>query len=161
MLAPSLAVASIRLRPVPPVVMEEDIRQDLVLEALRVLDKGTLPQDPRWIPRHITLRATQAVARRLAKEKGRQERQASLDDECADELRAATETGLPAPATHNVRPRAHNVRRASTIEGIAHVHMRSRGVMRTRARIAVNRGDELMNTASDHLHPRRQEKGDS
>ncbi len=160
-LAPSLVAASIRLQPVPPVITEEDIRQDLVFEAFRALASGALPRDPRWIARHITLRATQAVARHLATEKRRQSHQVSFDADSTDQVEAARRAQPRIQRTQNVRPRAHNVCRQSTIRGTAHVHMRSRGAVRTEPATTANREDALMNTAIDHLRPRHREKGNS
>jgi len=161
MLAPSLVAASMRLQPVPPLLTEEDIRQDLVLEALRALARGTLPRDPRWMARHITLRSTQAVARHLALEKRRQDHQVRLNEDSADQVEAAQRTRRRIPRAQNAHPCAQNVRRESTNKAADHVHMRSRGAVRTSARTAMNREDELMNTASDRQRPRRQKGGDS
>ena len=162
MLAPLLVAASTRLQPVPPVVSEEDIRQDLVFEALRALAAGTLPRDPRWIPRHVTLRAMQAVARHLAMEKRRQDHQVPLDEDAADQVEAAQKGRPRIPRTENVRRRAQNVRCEGSYRVTTHVHKRSRAAVSTRARISHDpRKEELMNTASNHLHPWGREGGDS
>ncbi len=162
MLAPSLVAASIRLRPVPPVVTEDDIRQDLAVEALRVFAAGSLPRDPRWIPRHVTLRATQAVARRLAAEGRRQIRQVPLEgDDCPRLPEHVVTTGQPGRHHDDVRPCTHNVRRRGPRIGRSHVHMRSGAMMRERADQNGAPHEELMNTASNRLRPPREERGNS
>lgn len=162
MLAPSLVAASIRLQPVPPMITEEDIRQDLVLEAFRAIAGGSLPRDPRWIPRHVILRATQAVARHLAIEKRRQDRQVPLDEGSADQVEATPRARLRIPHAQRVHPRAQNVRRApsSTAPSMCIGEVGALCAPAAPEPPPTER-TSLMNTASDHGRRQRQGKGAS
>ncbi len=81
LLGPALERRVGRLRPVPPAINTEDIRQQLVVEVLEAALCMPLPENSLLLERAILRRASQAVSRRLGRELRRQQRQELLGDE--------------------------------------------------------------------------------
>ena len=79
LLAPAMLHRLRRLRDEPPVMVEEDIRQQLVLELLHAAAMMPLPNNPAHLKAALLHRANQGVRRKLAREHGRQRRQRSYD----------------------------------------------------------------------------------
>ncbi len=80
LLAPAVERRLGRLRPVPPAISAEDIRQQLLVEVLEAALSMPLPLNPLVLERAILRRASQAVSRRLSRELRRQQRQEPLAD---------------------------------------------------------------------------------
>jgi hypothetical protein len=78
-LAPSLLARLRRLRTEPPVVDDEDIRQQLVMEVLRAAARMPLPKEPSYLRSRLMARANVAVRRWLQREYRRQARQDSFE----------------------------------------------------------------------------------
>jgi hypothetical protein len=68
MLGPLLILAASRLRPLPPAILQEDIEQQLIEEALLAAEHIPLPTSGRWIPRLLVIEAKRQVSRWLAAE---------------------------------------------------------------------------------------------
>jgi hypothetical protein len=68
MLAPMLLLTASRLRPQPPAILQEDIEQQLIEEALLAAKRIPLPVGGRWIPRLLLIEARRQVSRWLAAE---------------------------------------------------------------------------------------------
>jgi len=79
LLAPALLARLQRLRAEPPVMDEEDIRQQLVLELLRAAAAMPLPTENRFLKTALIARANQGVSRWLAREARRQMGQWSFE----------------------------------------------------------------------------------
>jgi hypothetical protein len=79
LLAPALVARIRRLRAELPVVDEEDIRQQLVLELLRAAAAMPLPARDRYLKTALVARANQCVCRWLAREARRQSGQRPFD----------------------------------------------------------------------------------
>jgi hypothetical protein len=79
LLAPALLASLQRLRPHPPVIDAEDLRQQLVLELLRAAAGMPLPTNPSYLRRRLMARANQGVRRRLEREGRRQRGQRSFE----------------------------------------------------------------------------------
>jgi hypothetical protein len=85
MLAPLLVVAASRLRPLPPAILQEDIEQQLIEEALQAAKHMPLPAPGRWIPRLVVIEARKQVSRWLAAEaKTQSELREDLDAGASD-----------------------------------------------------------------------------
>lgn len=78
-LAPALLASLQRLRPYPPVMDAEDIRQQLVVEVLQAAAAMPLPANPNYLRRRLMARANQGVRRWLEREGRRQRGQRSFD----------------------------------------------------------------------------------
>ncbi len=81
LMAPALERGLSRLRPVPPAISAEDVRQQLHMEVLEAALCMPLPTNPAVLERAILRRASQAVSRRLSRELRRQQRQEPVGDE--------------------------------------------------------------------------------
>jgi hypothetical protein len=68
MLGPLLLLTASRLRPQPPAILQEDIEQQLIEEALLAAQRIPLPALGRWIPRLLLIEARRQVSRSLAAE---------------------------------------------------------------------------------------------
>ena len=79
LLAPAMLRRLQRLRDEPPVMVEEDIRQQLVLELLHAAATMPLPNNPAHVKAALLHRANQGVRRKLARERRRQRRQGSYE----------------------------------------------------------------------------------
>ena len=79
LLAPAMLARLQRLRAEPPVMDEEDLRQQLVLEVLRAAAGMPLPENPIYLRSRLMARANQGVWRWLAREGRRQSRQHSFE----------------------------------------------------------------------------------
>ncbi len=79
LLAPAMLHRLRRLRDEPPVMVEEDIRQQLVLELLHAAAMMPLPNNPAHLKAALLHRANQGVRRKLARERRRQRRQGSYE----------------------------------------------------------------------------------
>jgi len=77
--APAMLRRLQRLRAEPPVMVEEDIRQQLVLELLHAVATMPLPSNPGHLKAALLQRANQGVRRKLAREHSRQRSQRSYD----------------------------------------------------------------------------------
>lgn len=75
MLGPALVRAAGRFRAQPPAADEEDIDQQVVMEALRAATIMALPDDCRFVQRRLVFFAMKRVTRWLEREGRRQERQ--------------------------------------------------------------------------------------
>jgi len=80
LMAPALERRLSRLRPVPPAISAEDIRQQLLVEVLEAAVSMPLPPNPLVLEGAILRRASQAVSRRLSRELRRQRSQETLAD---------------------------------------------------------------------------------
>jgi hypothetical protein len=80
LLAPALLASLRRLRPEPPVLTEEDIRQQLVVEVLQAAATMPLPAKLSYLRRRLVARANQGVRRWLERERRRQGRQEPLEE---------------------------------------------------------------------------------
>ncbi len=80
LMAPAVERRLGRLRPLPPAISAEDIRQQLLVEVLEAALSMPLPLNPLVLERAILRRASQAVSRRLSRELRRQQRQEPLAD---------------------------------------------------------------------------------
>jgi hypothetical protein len=78
-LAPGLLAVVQRLRAEPPVMDEEDIRQQLVAEVLWAAAYMPIPKNPAFMRRRLMARANQGVRRRLAREGRRQSSQEPVE----------------------------------------------------------------------------------
>jgi hypothetical protein len=78
-LAPGLLAVVHRLRAEPPVMDEEDIRQELVAEVLCAAAYMPIPKNPTFMRRRLMARANQGVRRRLARERQRQSSQEPVE----------------------------------------------------------------------------------
>jgi hypothetical protein len=78
-LAPGLLALVQRLRAEPPVMDEEDIRQQLVAEVLWAAAYMPIPKNPAFMRRRLMARANQGVRRRLARERQRRSSQQPID----------------------------------------------------------------------------------
>lgn len=78
-LAPGLLAVVQRLRAEPPVMDEEDIRQQLVAEVLWAAAYMPIPKNPAFMRRRLMARANQGVRRRLARERQRQSSQEPME----------------------------------------------------------------------------------
>jgi hypothetical protein len=85
LVAPAVLDSLQRLTPHPPVMDAEDIRQQLVLEVLRVAAGMPLPTNSSYLKRRLMARANQGVRRWLEREGRRQRGQRSFEglDEAA------------------------------------------------------------------------------
>jgi len=72
LLAPALLARIQRLRAEPPVLDEQDVRQQLVLELLRAAATMPLPAEDRYVKAALIARANHGVSRWLAREARRQ-----------------------------------------------------------------------------------------
>lgn len=79
LLAPALLARLQRLRTQPPVMDDEDVRQQLVVELLSAAARMPLPEEPGYLRSRLMARANQGVRRRLQREGRRQARQDSLE----------------------------------------------------------------------------------
>ena len=79
LLAPALLARLQRLRTEPPVIDEQDIRQQLVFELLRAAAKMPLPIEDRYLKTALIARANQGVCRWLAREARRQMNQQPVE----------------------------------------------------------------------------------
>ena len=79
LLAPALLARLQRLRAEPPVMDEEDLRQQLVLEVLRAAAAMPLPANPGYLRSRLMARANQGMWRWLAREGRRQSGQRSFE----------------------------------------------------------------------------------
>lgn len=79
LLAPALLARLQLLRAERPVLDEEDLRQQLVVEVLQAAATVPLPDDARSLKSRLILRASQGVRRRLERERQIQRAQESLD----------------------------------------------------------------------------------
>lgn len=79
LLAPAMLARLQRLRAEPPVMDEEDLRQQLVLEVLRAAAGMPLPENPIYLRSRLMARANQGMWRWLAREGRRQSRQHSFE----------------------------------------------------------------------------------
>jgi hypothetical protein len=79
LLAPAIIHCVTRLRPMPPVLDEDEIRQQFLVELLEAAASIPLPSVPAWQKRAILSRANQAVRRSLTREAMRQGRQRSYE----------------------------------------------------------------------------------
>ena len=79
LLAPAMLARLQRLRAEPPVIDEEDLRQQLVLEVLRAAAGMPLPENPIYLRSRLMARANQGMWRWLAREGRRQSRQHSFE----------------------------------------------------------------------------------
>ena len=79
LLAPAMLARLQRLRAEPPVMDEEDLRQQLVLEVLRAAAGMPLPENPIYLRSRLMARANQGMWRWLAREGRRQSRQQSFE----------------------------------------------------------------------------------
>ena len=80
MLGPALVRGAARLIAKPPVIQEEDIDQQVVLEALRAAAEMPLPDGCRFVQRRLVFWALKPVCRWLEREERRQTRQQSVDN---------------------------------------------------------------------------------
>jgi hypothetical protein len=72
MLGPLLILSASRLRPQPPAILQEDIEQQLIEEALLAAKRIPIQAAGGWIPRLIVIEARRRVSRWLAAEAERQ-----------------------------------------------------------------------------------------
>jgi hypothetical protein len=79
MLAPALVRAAARFQALPPAVDEEDIDQQVVMEALRAAAVMPLPDDCRFVQRRLMWFAMKRVTRWIARENRRQLGQESVE----------------------------------------------------------------------------------
>ena len=79
LLAPALLARLQRLRTERPVMDDEDVRQQLVVELLSAAARMPLPEEPCHLRRRLMARANQGVRRWLQREGRRQARQDSLE----------------------------------------------------------------------------------
>jgi hypothetical protein len=80
MLGPALVRASACLQAVPPAIAEEDVDQEVVLEALRASAQMPLPNNCRFVQRRLVFWAVKPVRRWLERETRRQLAQRDIDD---------------------------------------------------------------------------------
>ena len=107
LLAPALLARLRRLRTEPPVMDDEDIRQQLVMELLSAAAGMPLPTEPSYLRSRLMARANQAVRRWLQRERRRQSRQHSFE--------TREETGsISAPGQ---RPETHDEGHGKSLEG--------------------------------------------
>ena len=78
-LAPALLARLRRLRTEPPVVDDEDIRQQLVMEVLLAAARMPLPKEASYLRSRLMARANVAVRRWLQREYRQQTRQDSFE----------------------------------------------------------------------------------
>jgi hypothetical protein len=78
MLGPALVRAAARFHAQPPAVDEEDIDQEVVMEALRAAAVMPLPDGCRFVQRRLMWFAMKRVTRWLERESRRQLRQESV-----------------------------------------------------------------------------------
>jgi hypothetical protein len=79
LLAPALLARLRRLRTEPPVMDDEDVRQQLVMELLFAAARMPLPEEPGYLRSRLMARANQGVRRWLQREGRRQARQDSFE----------------------------------------------------------------------------------
>jgi hypothetical protein len=79
LMTPAILASLSRLRPQPPVMDEEDLRQHLILQVLSAAAEMPLPADPTYMRRRLMARANQGVRRWLERESRRQRRQRSFE----------------------------------------------------------------------------------
>jgi len=79
MLGPALVRAAAGLRAHPPTVAEEDIDQQVVMEALRAAAEMPLPEGCRFVQRRLLFLVLKRVTRWLEREGRRQASQASFE----------------------------------------------------------------------------------
>ena len=79
LLAPALIACLHRLRAHPPVMDSDDLRQQLIVEALRAAGTMPIPANPRYLRRRLVARASLSVRRSLEREGRRQRLQSSFD----------------------------------------------------------------------------------
>jgi hypothetical protein len=79
MLGPALVRAAARLQVQPPAVDDEDIDQQIVMEALRAAAEMPLPDECRFVQRRLVLLASKRLRRWLERERRRQTSQESFE----------------------------------------------------------------------------------
>ncbi|HEX3629053.1 MAG TPA: hypothetical protein VHW91_01165 [Candidatus Dormibacteraeota bacterium] len=107
LLAPALLARLRRLRSEPPVMDDEDIRQQLVMELLRAAAGMPLPDQPSYLRSRLMARTNQAVRRWLQRERRRQSRQHSFE--------AHAETAIASASGQ--RPETHDQGNGKSLEG--------------------------------------------
>ncbi len=79
LMAPAIVERLQRLHAQPPIMDEEELRQQFLVEVLHAAAHIPLPRHPSWVRGQILSRANQAVRRWLAREGRRQGRQESFE----------------------------------------------------------------------------------
>ena len=79
LLAPALIACLQRLQSQPPVMDSDDLRQQLIFEALRAAATMPLPTNPSYLRRRLMARASLGVRRWLQREGRRQRAQCSFE----------------------------------------------------------------------------------
>jgi hypothetical protein len=90
LLAPSILARLRRLKPQPPAIDLEDVRQQLVLEVLLAAAEMPLPENRNYLRSRLMARANQGLRRQLARERRRQHQQIRLEDDTEDGKRASS-----------------------------------------------------------------------
>jgi len=80
LMAPAIVTRLQRFKAVPPVISEEDIAQQLVLQVLIAAATMPLPEDAHFLERSLLLAAAKPVSRWLRRESRRQEDQDHLEE---------------------------------------------------------------------------------
>jgi hypothetical protein len=80
LMAPAIVSRLQRFKAVPPVITEEDIAQQLVLQVLVSAATMPLSEDARYLERSLGMAAAKRVSRWLARESRRQDGQLNLEE---------------------------------------------------------------------------------
>jgi hypothetical protein len=107
LVAPALLARLRRLRTEPPVMDNEDVRQQLVMELLSAAAGMPLPTEPCYLQSRLIARANQAVRRGLQRERRRQSHQHSFE----------THEESVAPHWDDRQPETHAEGHGKSLEG--------------------------------------------
>ena len=80
LMAPAIVTRLQRLKPMPPVITEDDIAQQLVLRVLVAAATMPMPEDGAFLERALLLAAAKPVSRWLKREARRQDDQFPLEE---------------------------------------------------------------------------------